>query len=153
MMGEDILELLDEPVKVLGLSSRTYNCLMRSGIESIGDLVNMSEEDLLFNIRNFGSGSLLDTKQCLEKFNPNLHLGMKDEIESSPYFEKHIEELNKENQILVEQLEKKKELLRTINELLDENHRLKENITWLDEQIEKLSMQSENDNGVYVLVK
>ena len=39
------------------LSVRAYNCLKRSGITKIGQLLEMSEEDLLA-VRNFGQKSL-----------------------------------------------------------------------------------------------
>ncbi|MHB0868091.1 MAG: DNA-directed RNA polymerase subunit alpha [Chloroflexota bacterium] len=55
----------DRPIEDLDLSVRAYNCLKRSGITKIGQLLEMSEEDLLA-VRNFGQKSLDELKQRLE---------------------------------------------------------------------------------------
>ncbi len=52
------------PIKELNLSVRAYNCLMREGIRTIGDLVRMSEQDLLL-IKNFGEKSVEEVKARL----------------------------------------------------------------------------------------
>lgn len=55
----------DRPIEDLDLSVRAYNCLKRSGITKVGQLLEMSEEDLLA-VRNFGQKSLDELKQRLE---------------------------------------------------------------------------------------
>lgn len=50
-------KLQDMPIEVLDLSSRTYNCLKRSQITTVGQLLQMSEDELL-GLRNFGQKSL-----------------------------------------------------------------------------------------------
>lgn len=40
---------------------RSYNCLKREGIHTVGELVNRSEADLL-DIRNFGAKSIDEVK-------------------------------------------------------------------------------------------
>ena len=45
------------PIEDLDLTVRSYNCLKREGIHTVGELVNRSEADLL-DIRNFGSKSI-----------------------------------------------------------------------------------------------
>ncbi|MFJ4895729.1 DNA-directed RNA polymerase subunit alpha C-terminal domain-containing protein, partial [Streptomyces sp. NPDC088788] len=45
------------PIEGLELSVRSYNCLKREGINSVGELVARSEADLL-DIRNFGARSI-----------------------------------------------------------------------------------------------
>jgi DNA-directed RNA polymerase subunit alpha len=55
----------DRPIEDLDLSVRAYNCLKRSGITKIGQLLEMSEDDLLA-VRNFGQKSLDELKQRLE---------------------------------------------------------------------------------------
>jgi DNA-directed RNA polymerase subunit alpha len=55
----------DRPIEDLDLSVRAYNCLKRSGITKIGQLLEMSEEDLLA-VRNFGQKSLDELNQRLE---------------------------------------------------------------------------------------
>jgi len=50
-------KLQDMAIEVLDLSSRTYNCLKRSQITTVGQLLQMSEDELL-GLRNFGQKSL-----------------------------------------------------------------------------------------------
>lgn len=49
------------PIEALELSVRSYNCLKREGIHSVGELVGRSEADLL-DIRNFGQKSIDEVK-------------------------------------------------------------------------------------------
>lgn len=55
----------DRPIEDLDLSVRAYNCLKRSGITKIGQVLEMSQEDLLA-VRNFGQKSLDELNQRLE---------------------------------------------------------------------------------------
>ncbi|MBM2809362.1 MAG: DNA-directed polymerase subunit alpha [Chloroflexi bacterium] len=52
------------PIEVLDLSSRTYNCLKRSQITTVGQLLQMSEDELL-GLRNFGQKSLQELHEKL----------------------------------------------------------------------------------------
>jgi DNA-directed RNA polymerase subunit alpha len=61
-------------VEELNLSVRSYNCLKREGINSVGDLVQKSEAELM-DIRNFGQKSIDEVKAKLEE----LGLGLKEE--------------------------------------------------------------------------
>ena len=54
----------DMPIEVLDLSSRTYNCLKRSQITTVGQLLQMSEDELL-GLRNFGQKSLQELHEKL----------------------------------------------------------------------------------------
>lgn len=56
--------LQDMPIEVLDLSSRTYNCLKRSQITTVGQLLQMSEDELL-GLRNFGQKSLQELHEKL----------------------------------------------------------------------------------------
>ena len=47
----------DESVEELELSVRSYNCLKREGVETVGDLINKSEQELMC-IPNFGRKSV-----------------------------------------------------------------------------------------------
>lgn len=49
--------VMDLTVDELDLSVRSYNCLKRAGIMTVGDLVKYSEGDIM-NVRNFGRKSL-----------------------------------------------------------------------------------------------
>jgi DNA-directed RNA polymerase subunit alpha len=57
---------LAKPIEDLDLTVRSYNCLKREGITSVGELVEKSEEDLL-EIRNFGQKSIDEVKAKLEE--------------------------------------------------------------------------------------
>lgn len=64
---EDFLEdeiTEDIPIEDLEMSVRSYNCLKRAGIESLGQLRTWTDEDLL-HIRNFGRKNLAEVKQIL----------------------------------------------------------------------------------------
>ncbi|GAA3610100.1 DNA-directed RNA polymerase subunit alpha [Marihabitans asiaticum] len=52
------------PIEDLDLTVRSYNCLKREGIHSVGELVGRSEADLL-DIRNFGAKSIDEVKDKL----------------------------------------------------------------------------------------
>lgn len=58
--------LLDTPIEELDLSVRSYNCLKRQGVNTIGQLTQCSEQDLL-NIRNFGAKSIEEVKDKLQQ--------------------------------------------------------------------------------------
>jgi len=67
--GESVL---DTPIEELDLSVRSYNCLKRQGVNTIGQLTECSENDLL-NIRNFGAKSIEEVKDKLQ----GMSLGLK----------------------------------------------------------------------------
>jgi len=52
------------PIEELELGVRSYNCLKRVGIETIGDLVSKSEAEL-GAIPNFGKKSIEEVKDSL----------------------------------------------------------------------------------------
>ena len=66
-------------VEELNLSVRSYNCLKREGINTVGDLVEKSEAELM-DIRNFGQKSIDEVKMKLA----GMGLGLKD---SAPVFD------------------------------------------------------------------
>ncbi|MGA0874411.1 MAG: DNA-directed RNA polymerase subunit alpha, partial [Ilumatobacteraceae bacterium] len=57
---------LDLPIEDLDLSERPRNCLKRGQVNTIGELLTHSEEDLM-NITNFGQKSLDEIKQKLDE--------------------------------------------------------------------------------------
>jgi DNA-directed RNA polymerase subunit alpha len=67
--GESVL---DTPIEELDLTVRSYNCLKRQGVNTIGALTECSEADLL-NIRNFGAKSIEEVKDKLQ----TMGLGLK----------------------------------------------------------------------------
>ncbi|MEY4313272.1 MAG: hypothetical protein RLZZ319_781, partial [Actinomycetota bacterium] len=76
-------EGLDIRIEELDLTGRSFNCLKREGINTLGQLVNLTEHQLM-NIRNFGQKSV---DEVLEKLTERgLHL--KDSVPGadSAYF-------------------------------------------------------------------
>ena len=61
------------PIEDLELTVRSYNCLKREGIHTVGELVARSEADLM-DIRNFGAKSIDEVKDKLTE----LGLSLKD---------------------------------------------------------------------------
>src|SRR4029079_5981792 len=59
-----INEVLNRSVEELELSFRSYNCLKNANIQSIGDLVQKSEAEML-RTKNFGRKSLNEIKEIL----------------------------------------------------------------------------------------
>lgn len=62
-------EWSDKPIEDLELSVRVYNSLKRTGISSIGDLLDMMEKNggNLMNLRNFGEKSMTELKDKLRE--------------------------------------------------------------------------------------
>lgn len=69
----------DARIEELDFSVRTYNCLKKANILTIGELVQYSETDLM-NIRNFGKKSLTEVKEKLAM----LGLGLRKSKEGGP---------------------------------------------------------------------
>jgi DNA-directed RNA polymerase subunit alpha len=67
------------PIEELDLTVRSYNCLKREGINTVGELISRNEADLL-DIRNFGQKSIDEVKMKLA----GMGLALKD---SSPVFD------------------------------------------------------------------
>jgi DNA-directed RNA polymerase subunit alpha len=58
--------IYDMPIEQLELSQRTYNCLKRSQITKVGQILQMSENELL-SLRNFGQKSLVELREKLQE--------------------------------------------------------------------------------------
>ncbi len=63
---EEVSGVLAQPIEELDLTVRSYNCLKREGVTSVGELVQKTEDDLL-EIRNFGQKSIDEVKAKLEE--------------------------------------------------------------------------------------
>jgi DNA-directed RNA polymerase subunit alpha len=57
-------KMLEMPIEELELSVRSYNCLKRAGINTVEDLVQRTEEDMI-KVRNLGKKSLEEVDQKL----------------------------------------------------------------------------------------
>ncbi len=62
---DELSRLLEQPIEELELSVRSYNCLKRAGINTIGELVRKDEEDIM-KVRNLGKKSLQEVKDKLK---------------------------------------------------------------------------------------
>lgn len=67
-------KVLEMSIEDLDLSVRSYNCLKRAGINTVEDLANKSEEEMM-KVRNLGRKSLDEVKQKLHA----LDLALKEE--------------------------------------------------------------------------
>jgi DNA-directed RNA polymerase subunit alpha len=65
-------KIYETPIEELDLSVRAYNCLKRSNITKVGQVLSMNEDDLL-GVRNFGEKSLQELREKLQlrNFLPN----------------------------------------------------------------------------------
>jgi DNA-directed RNA polymerase subunit alpha len=62
------------PIEELNLSVRSYNCLKREGINTVGELVQRTEQELT-DIRNFGQKSIEEVTSKLEELGLSLREG------------------------------------------------------------------------------
>jgi DNA-directed RNA polymerase subunit alpha len=62
-------EIYETPIEQLDLSVRVFNSLKRTGITSVGEILEMLErgEDAMLTIRNFGEKSLVELKERLRE--------------------------------------------------------------------------------------
>ncbi|HEV2405496.1 MAG TPA: DNA-directed RNA polymerase subunit alpha [Ktedonobacterales bacterium] len=61
-------KIYDTPIEELDLSVRAYNCLKRSNITRVGQVLTMGRDDLLA-VRNFGEKSLTELAERLQQRN------------------------------------------------------------------------------------
>jgi len=71
--GDNVADLLDQPIDHLDLSVRSMNCLKSDNVFYVGDLVQRTEQEML-RTPNFGRKSLTEIKVVLESM--GLALGM-----------------------------------------------------------------------------
>jgi len=64
-------KVLDMTIEELDLSVRAYNCLKRAGINTVAELVQRNQEDMM-KVRNLGRKSLEEVEQKLEALNLSL---------------------------------------------------------------------------------
>ena len=60
-------KILEMTIEDLDLSVRSFNCLKRAGINTVEDLINKSEEDMM-KVRNLGRKSLEEVIAKLNSF-------------------------------------------------------------------------------------
>ena len=64
-------KVLEMTIEELDLSVRAYNCLKRAGINTVAELVQRNQEDMM-KVRNLGRKSLEEVEQKLEELNLSL---------------------------------------------------------------------------------
>ena len=69
-------KVLEMTIEELDLSVRSFNCLKRAGIDTVEDLIDRTEEDMM-KVRNLGRKSL---EEVIQKLN-SLGLGLKKDEE------------------------------------------------------------------------
>ena len=76
MAGTDILvarkedertKLFEKPIEEMELSVRSYNCLKRAGIDTVGDLAKKSRNEMM-KVRNMGAKSMEEVIAKLESY-------------------------------------------------------------------------------------
>jgi len=73
-------EHLDLPIEALDLSERPRNCLRRAQIQTVGELIEKTPDELL-NITNFGQKSLDEVVAKLDELGFSLQASMDAEVE------------------------------------------------------------------------
>ncbi|MEC9381920.1 MAG: DNA-directed RNA polymerase subunit alpha [Thermodesulfobacteriota bacterium] len=66
-------------VEDLEFSARSLNCLAKANIKYLGDLIQLTEEDLL-NLENFGKRSLFEVRDVVAQFNLKLGEGINKDL-------------------------------------------------------------------------
>ena len=64
-------QILEMQIEDLDLSVRSYNCLKRAGINTVEELTQKTEEDMM-KVRNLGKKSLKEVKQKLDELGLSL---------------------------------------------------------------------------------
>ena len=68
---DDKAKVLEMTVEELDLSVRSYNCLKRAGINTVAELVQKTEEEMM-RVRNLGKKSLEEVTRKLAELNLSL---------------------------------------------------------------------------------
>lgn len=76
------LKKLTARIEELGLSARSFNCLDRSNIKMIGEIVLMSENDLK-NVKNLGKKSFEEILEKVQEFGFAVGADLSDDLVSS----------------------------------------------------------------------
>ena len=80
-------DVLFAKIEDLDFSARSLNCLAKANIKYLGDLIQLTEEDLL-NLENFGKRSLFEVRDVVSSF--SLKLG--EEIDKDLYYQQRIKQ-------------------------------------------------------------
>lgn len=67
-------QIMETTIEELDLSVRSFNCLKRAGINTVADLINRTEEDMM-KVRNLGRKSLEEVMNKLASLGLSLRIG------------------------------------------------------------------------------
>jgi DNA-directed RNA polymerase subunit alpha len=76
------IQILETPISDFELSVRSRNCLRKMNIETLGDLLNITESDLL-SYKNFGETSLREIRTVLESKGLRLGAALEEKLSCS----------------------------------------------------------------------
>jgi DNA-directed RNA polymerase subunit alpha len=82
-LNDELKGKLDQPLSMMELSVRASNCLESAKIHTIGDLVRLTEGELM-KVRSFGKTSLREIKRKLQEMGFSLGMQVPDEEEEVP---------------------------------------------------------------------
>ncbi len=91
VLNEELAARLIQPISTLDLSVRASNCLESSRIHTIGDLVRLTDGELL-KVRSFGKTSLREVKRKLQDMGLSLGMNVPVTEENPPAQEPAVEE-------------------------------------------------------------
>ncbi len=91
-------QILETPISDFELSVRSRNCLKKMNIITLGDLLNISEVELL-SYKNFGETSLREIKSLLDTKNLYLGMALEEKMPSAEISEFSVAE-DKDEQLL-----------------------------------------------------
>ena len=80
-------DVLFAKIEDLDFSARSLNCLAKANIKYLGDLIQLTEEDLL-NLENFGKRSLFEVRDVVSSFSWKLG----EEIDKDLYYQQRIKQ-------------------------------------------------------------
>ncbi len=84
-------EQYNMPVEPLNLSVRAMNCLRRTGITTVGELISRGKKELL-SLRNFGQKSIQELEERLTE----IGLSLSPKVEGAAEIEDQLEEIKEE---------------------------------------------------------
>lgn len=135
----DCIIELDSTVEELGLSIRAYNCLKRANINTVEELVQKTEEEVM-RIRNLGNKTFEEILELLEQHGLGLGLGYK-ELEAARDSEGRLKNIqDKINKETSSDLAKLKKIAQLINPIVRRNFgdRVYEHLSSLLSELESL---------------
>ena len=111
-------EKFNMPVEQLDLSVRTMNCLRRSSINTVGELISKKSKDLL-KLRNFGQKSFREIEEKLKEIELSLAADTetKPELKNGAQEEEPVEPTEAETEAEETEIEAKTEVAETETEI------------------------------------